>query len=84
MKPIQGKVLQIGNLYGLPQAAYNCYLEIFAFLTRLGFKPLLTDPSCFIKFADNQKKDFIMCCVYVDIDDFRVASTSTSMINDYS
>jgi hypothetical protein len=80
MKPIQGKVLQIGNLYGLPQAAYNWYLEIFAFLTRLGFKPLLTDPSCFIKFADNQK-DFIMCCVYVD--DFRVASTSTLMINDF-
>jgi hypothetical protein len=80
MIPIPGKVLEVGNLYGSPVAGYNWYLEIIEFLQSIGFKPLVTDPACFIKF-DSNEFDFTICCVYVD--DFRIASTNETLLDDF-
>jgi len=79
MKPIQGKTLEVGNLYGHPEAALNWNIHLDHILQKFNFRRTLSDSTLYIKWINEH--DFIMLCAYVD--DFRVAATTSKLLEEF-
>ena len=79
---IRGKVCKLlKGLYGLKQAPWLWQQKLKTTLTQLGFQPLLTDDSVYIKTWLGGSKDLIILVMYVD--DMLICGPNSKLISQF-
>jgi hypothetical protein len=76
MEPIEGKTIEVGNLYGHPEAAANWNAFLDEILRDFGLKRTVSDAALYVLWYD--ERNFLLVCTYVD--DFRAGATTQEIL----